>query len=80
MVPVAVTGMYEVLRKGSWLMRPGHAITVHVLAPIETEGLSDEEILALARKVEAQIAEVVDAYWAERGLLPEPKAAEGGAA
>ncbi|TVQ87964.1 MAG: 1-acyl-sn-glycerol-3-phosphate acyltransferase [Deltaproteobacteria bacterium] len=81
-VPVAVTGMYEVLRKGSWLMRPGHAITVHVLAPIETKGLSDEEILALSRKVEAQIAEVVDAYWAERGLLPAPAepAAEGGAA
>ena len=69
-VPVAVTGMYETLRKGSWLLRPGHSVTVHVLAPIPTAGLDDAALATLADEVQRRIAAVVDAHWAERGLLP----------
>lgn len=69
-VPVAVTGMYEVLRKGSWLLRPGHTVTVHVLAPLPTAGLSREDLPALAETCRQQIADVVDTYWAQRGHLP----------
>ena len=69
-VPVAVTGMYQVLRKGSWLLRPGHTVTVYVLAPVPTDGVSDAELPALAQEVRRRIAEKVDAYWASAGLLP----------
>jgi 1-acyl-sn-glycerol-3-phosphate acyltransferase len=75
-VPVAVTGMYETLRKGSWLLRPGHTVTVRVLAPIPTVGVTDAELPALAERVRREIAAVVDRHWAERGLLP-PEPASG---
>lgn len=64
-VPVAVTGMYEVLRKGSWLLRPGHQVTVHVLAPVQTQDVSDEELPALADEIRSRIAAIVDAHWDE---------------
>lgn len=69
-VPVAVTGMYETLRKGSWLLRPGHTVTVHVLAPIETAGLTDAGVVALTEEVEHRIGAVVDAYWLTQGRDP----------
>ena len=37
-VPVTVTGMYRVMRKGSYLIRPGYDVTVYCDAPIETRG------------------------------------------
>ena len=66
-VPVAVTGMYRVMRKGSWLIRPGYTVTVYVEKPIPTAGLTDAEIPALAEQVREVIASRVDAYW--RGEL-----------
>lgn len=65
--PVSVTGMYRVLRKGSWLIRPGYDVTVYVDAPIPTAGLTDAEIPALAERVREVIAGRVDAYWASHG-------------
>ncbi len=65
-IPVAVTGMFEVMRKGSWLIRPGHEVTVHCCAPVPTAGLSDEEIPALVERVRAVIAGKVDEYYARR--------------
>jgi 1-acyl-sn-glycerol-3-phosphate acyltransferase len=61
--PVAVTGMYRVMRKGSWLIRPGHEVTVYVDAPVETKGIPDEGIPELAAHVRSVIAARVDAYW-----------------
>jgi len=61
-VPVAVTGMYEVLKKGSWLIRPGGNVTVWCDAPMETAGLSDEEVLALADRAQRVVATRVDAH------------------
>jgi len=65
-VPVAVTGMFQVLRKGSWIMRPGFEVTVFCDAPIQTAGLSDDEIPALAERVRQVVADRVDAYWEGR--------------
>ncbi len=65
-VPVTVTGMFEVMRKGSWLLRPGHTVTVHVDAPIPTAGLKDEELPALMDRVHAAMAAHVDRYYAAR--------------
>ncbi|MCA9566826.1 MAG: 1-acyl-sn-glycerol-3-phosphate acyltransferase [Myxococcales bacterium] len=61
--PVAVTGMYRVNRKGSWLIRPGHEVTVYVDAPIPTKGLPDSAIPELAEQVRDAIVARVDAYW-----------------
>lgn len=66
-VPVAVTGMYDVMRKGSWHIRPGHTVTVHVDAPIPTAGLTDADIPALAERARDVVAGHVDRYWEERG-------------
>ena len=66
-VPVAVTGMFEILRAGSALMRPGRQVTVYCDAPVETAGLSEEEVPALADRVRAIVAARVDAHFDGRG-------------
>jgi len=63
-VPVSVTGMYSVLRKGSAIMRPGD-VTVYVDAPIETAGVPDAEIGELAEAVRRVMEARVDAWWEE---------------
>ncbi len=65
-VPVAVTGSYEMMRKGSWIIRPGHTITVYVEEPIPTRGLQRKDVPELARRVRAVIAARIDAYWERR--------------
>lgn len=65
-VPVAVTGMYEVMRKGSYLLRPGHTVTVYVEKPIPTIGLRDDEIPALSVEAQRVVSARVDAYWREK--------------
>lgn len=69
-VPVSVTGMYDVMRKGSLLIRPGYDVTVYYDQPIETAGLTESEIPDLMRRVHGVIAGRVDAYWQVRGKLP----------
>ncbi|MEM9188787.1 MAG: lysophospholipid acyltransferase family protein [Myxococcota bacterium] len=61
-VPVAVTGMQRVMRKGSFVIRPRQEVTVYCEAPIETAGVSDEDIPKLAERVRAPIARRVDEY------------------
>lgn len=68
-VPVAVTGMQEVMRAESWIIRPGHTITVYCEKPVETAGLADEEIPALVERVREPIARRVDEYWESRAKL-----------
>jgi 1-acyl-sn-glycerol-3-phosphate acyltransferase len=65
-VPVAITGMYNVMRKGSWLIRPGYEVVVHVCKPMETKGLTDDDIPSFANAVQAEVAKHVDAYWAQQ--------------
>lgn len=67
-VPVAVTGMYEVMRKGSWLIRPGQTVTVHVGKPIVTQGLTRRELTRVASEVRASIAQHVDTYIEKRHI------------
>lgn len=67
-VPVAVTGMYDVMRKGSLLIRPGHQVTVHVGKPIPTRGLQRRELGEVARLVKQTITTHVDQYWESRSL------------
>ncbi len=61
-VPVSVTGMYEILRKGSNLFRLGDEVTVHCGAPVELAGLSDEELDAAIVRIHAQVSEPVERH------------------
>ncbi|MGB5195256.1 MAG: lysophospholipid acyltransferase family protein, partial [Polyangiales bacterium] len=62
-VPVAVTGLYDVLHKGSLVIRPGNVITVFVEQPILTEGLSEGDVGPLRDQVRGVISGRVDAYF-----------------
>jgi 1-acyl-sn-glycerol-3-phosphate acyltransferase len=64
-VPVTVTGMYRVMRKGSLLIRPGHEVTVYCDRPIETVGLTRKDVPELMSRVRAAIDSRLDAYWRE---------------
>lgn len=66
LVPVSVVGTYDLMRKGSLEIRPGCDVQVHVFAPRETAGLSDEELPALVEDVRRTLAGPVDAWWAAR--------------
>ncbi len=65
--PVAVTGAYDLMRKGSMMIHPGQELTVYVDDPVETAGLPDSAIPELAEHVRSAVAERVDDYWRERG-------------
>jgi len=62
-VPVAVTGLYDVLHKGSLVIRPGNVITVFVEQPIVTEGLTEGDVGPLRDQVRGVISKRVDAYF-----------------
>jgi 1-acyl-sn-glycerol-3-phosphate acyltransferase len=64
-VPVTVVGMYEVLRTGSWILRPGE-VTVYCDAPVETTGVRREDVAELTERVRRVIAARVDAYYEGR--------------
>ena len=48
------------------MLRPAE-LTVFVDEPIETAGLSDDEVVALADRVQAIVAARIDGFWRERG-------------
>jgi 1-acyl-sn-glycerol-3-phosphate acyltransferase len=54
-VPTIVHGQVEVLRRGSWWVRPG-TMHVHPLEPVPTEGLTYDDRDALMREVHARMA------------------------
>jgi 1-acyl-sn-glycerol-3-phosphate acyltransferase len=66
-VPIAVCGMWDVMRKGSVMLRPGARVDVHVGAPVRTAGTTDEALPALVTTVHDWMAGKVDAYLAARG-------------
>jgi 1-acyl-sn-glycerol-3-phosphate acyltransferase len=57
-VPVAVQGGRDAMRKGSWLIRPV-TITIRVGAPIETEGVSLENRDELIARVRLSIEQLI---------------------
>lgn len=68
-VPVAVTGMYEVMRKDSLMIRPGYEVTVFYDEPVPTVGLKESDMPALMQHVHTTIRTRVDDYWRSRGKL-----------
>lgn len=62
-VPVTVTGMYRVMRKGSYVIHPGNQVTVYCDEPIATQGLTRHDVPALMTRVRAVMQQRLDAYW-----------------
>lgn len=60
-VPVAVTGLYEVLHKGSLVIRPRRKVAVYVEEPIATEGLTLSDLPKLRDRVRDVISARVEA-------------------
>lgn len=56
-VPVTVTGTFAMMRKGSWLIRPGQHITVYCDAPIGIATGSRQEIDAAMGAIRAAMAQ-----------------------
>jgi 1-acyl-sn-glycerol-3-phosphate acyltransferase len=65
-VPIAVRGMFEVNRKGSFLFHPGRTVDVFVGPQFDTVGLDEQELYALAERVHGFM---VHCY--EHGKWPE---------
>ncbi len=65
-VPTTVTGMFEILRAGSGLMRPGGSVTVFCDAPVPTADQPPEAVPDLAAHVQAIVSARVDAHFGER--------------
>lgn len=68
LVPLAVRGMYEVMRKGSWLVSPG-TIDVYVGPQIETQGLDEDGIRDLADVLGRRMNDFVQGYDARGSAL-----------
>jgi 1-acyl-sn-glycerol-3-phosphate acyltransferase len=64
--PVTVTGAFDLMRKGSFVLRPAE-LTVYVDEPIETRGLDDEGVVALAAQVQSIVGARIDEYWRSKG-------------
>jgi 1-acyl-sn-glycerol-3-phosphate acyltransferase len=77
-VPVTVTGMYRVMRKGSYLIRPGHDVTVYCDAPIETARLNRRDVPALIERVRATMQARLDAYWSHSSRSRRGESERGG--
>jgi len=65
-VPVAVTGMQRVMNARSWIIRPGHTVTVYCEEPVETAGVGEDDLPELIEKVREPIRRRVDAYLESR--------------
>jgi 1-acyl-sn-glycerol-3-phosphate acyltransferase len=62
-VPLCVRGLWGILRRGEWIIRPG-PLDVYVGPQVETAGLSDDEVSALAERMQRFTADFV-----ERGVV-----------
>lgn len=66
-VPTTVTGLYDVMRKGSNTIRPFQQVTVWCDAPVDFTGLTDDEVEATLLDVRSTISDRVDRYFDEEG-------------
>jgi 1-acyl-sn-glycerol-3-phosphate acyltransferase len=68
-VPVAVTGMFEVMRKGEPYIHPGLRVTVYLERPVETRGVPVSELPKLIEDVQRTVARRVDDFYGIAGDL-----------
>jgi len=60
-VPVSLVGSFRHFRTGGWMLYPG-TITVHIHEPIETSGLTKEDVPALRDRVHKAISTPIDEW------------------
>ena len=65
-VPVSVTGTFDLMRPGSLMLRPGNQITVYCDAPIDMAGANDEQVIERMGQVRDVIRARIDDYWEAR--------------
>ena len=70
-VPVAVTGMFEVMRKGEPFIHPGRRVTVYLDRPVETKGVKRGDLPELVRQIQRTVSERVDAYYGHIPTKPD---------
>lgn len=66
-IPVAVTGMFEVMRKGEPYIHPGLRVTVYLERPVETKGVPVNELPRLVQEVQRTVAKRVDDFYGISG-------------
>jgi 1-acyl-sn-glycerol-3-phosphate acyltransferase len=62
-VPVAITGMFEVMHKGAPYINPGHRVDVYYEKPIPTKGVPKNKIHEIVAETRRVIAARVDAFY-----------------
>jgi 1-acyl-sn-glycerol-3-phosphate acyltransferase len=62
-VPVAITGMFEVMHKGAPYINPGHRVDVYYERPIPTKGVPKNKIGEIVAETRRVIAARVDAFY-----------------
>jgi len=77
-VPVSVVGAYEMMRKGSLLIRPRVQVTVFCDEPVDFAGLSDEGVLEKMAEVRRAMCARVDAHYAEAERAERERSSGGG--
>ena len=65
-IPTTVTGMYEVMQKGSLLLRPGKDVTVYCDAPVDFAGLSNDGVVAAMQKVRQTMVRRLSDHYAQQ--------------
>lgn len=76
-VPVAVTGMFEVMRTGEPYINPGHEVTVYFEEPVQTKGIPEADLQRIVDRVQQAVTKRVDAYYEARGGYPELENSKG---
>jgi 1-acyl-sn-glycerol-3-phosphate acyltransferase len=69
-VPVAVVGTREILRKGAWRVQPG-VVHVHLLPPVETTGCDHDHRHELMRTVWQRIADTLCGVYGPAADIPQ---------
>ncbi|MEM6961078.1 MAG: lysophospholipid acyltransferase family protein [Myxococcota bacterium] len=67
-IPTAVTGMFDLMRKGSYRIRPLQELVVYCEEPIETKGIPEHSLPELVSEVHRIVADRVDAYFESKRL------------
>ena len=73
-LPIAVAGTRAAISKGSWMVGRARAVA-RVLPPVETTGLTLDDVAALRDRVRAMIIEARAALQRELGVEPAPAGA-----
>ncbi len=71
--PTAVVGMYDVMRKGSLMLRPFGDVRVFIDKPVDFTGVSDDELPAKIDEVRNAIVRRVDDYFEEKQSCQAPR-------